>query len=179
MTRLGTDHRLLLLRHAKSAWDEQGAADHDRPLAPRGERAAELVAVFLAQRGPAPDLVLCSTALRTRQTLSRVLAHLAAPGRAPEVRYEHDLYLAEAGELLERLRAVPDSVGTVMLVGHNPGLEVLAARLAEQDDTGEMRRLHTGLPTGALVDFSVANAWRDLAPGGARLEAFHRPKDLV
>lgn len=173
---------LLLLRHAKSAWDEPHLSDHDRPLAPRGERAAELVGVFLAQRGIAPDLVLCSTAARTRQTLDRVLARVGATGSsrsgaqpAAEVQHERDLYLAGEGSLLARLRALPDVRECVLLVGHNPGLEELARTLAG-DGAAELR---AGLPTAALVEFEVPVAWRDLAPGSARLVALRRPKDLV
>jgi phosphohistidine phosphatase len=177
---------LVLLRHAKSAWGDERLADHDRPLAPRGERAAELLGVYLAQRAFAPDLVLCSTAARTRQTLDRVLAKLrsgAAAGKAdshapadPEVRHERRLYLASAEELLERLREIPERAQRVLLVGHNPGLEDLAGSLAGTSGREELRG---GLPTAACAELEVQGPWRALDRGGARLVSFRRPKDLV
>jgi phosphohistidine phosphatase len=181
---------LMLLRHAKSAWGDAELADHERPLAPRGERAAELVGVFLAQRGLVPDLVLCSTAMRTRQTLGRVLAqlgragaaekgasHAAAAALAPEVRHERGLYLADAGALLERLRELPDERRRVLLVGHNPGLEDLARALASEESAEALR---AGLPTAALVELELpVGSWRALEPGAARLARMRRPKDLV
>ena len=119
-------HRLLLLRHAKSSWDDPSLADHDRPLAPRGHRAAERMADHLRSSVPHPDLVLCSPALRTRETLDRMSN---AFGDA-EVVVDDELYGAGDDELLERLRAVDDRFETVAVIGHNPGIHDLAIALA-------------------------------------------------
>src|SRR4051794_26437716 len=118
--------RLYLLRHAKSSWKDPGLADHDRPLAGRGRRAAKAVARHLREQGIDPELVLCSTARRARETLERLEPAL---GRGA-VRVEPVLYGADAGALLEHLRGVSDAVGSVLVIGHNPGLQRLALGLA-------------------------------------------------
>src|SRR5436190_4340385 len=118
--------RIYLLRHAKSSWRDEDLADHDRPLAGRGRKAAKAMARHLRHESIQPELVLVSTALRVRQTLERIEPAL---GRR-SVRVEAALYGASARSLLERLRAVPDTVTSVMIIGHNPGLQQLALDLA-------------------------------------------------
>ena len=118
---------LYLLRHAKSSWADPALSDHERPLAPRGRRDAKRIAAHLLELGIAPELVLCSTALRTRETLELIRPALDA---AAIVELEAALYAAWAETLLERLREVPDERRSVMLIGHNPGLEDLALMLA-------------------------------------------------
>ena len=120
--------RLWLLRHAKSSWDDAGVRDEDRSLAPRGERAADRMRAYLETNDITPDLVLCSSALRARQTLARVLPAL---GPDLEVRIEAALYTFDAGVLIDRLRLVPAEAASVLLVGHNPALQDLAGRLAD------------------------------------------------
>ena len=110
--------RLWLLRHAKSSWEEPGLADHDRPLAPRGRKASKRIARWVSANGVQPELVLCSTAIRARATLDLISGALGSP----VVRFEDGIYHATAEGLLERLRTVPDDVGDVLVVGHNPGL---------------------------------------------------------
>jgi phosphohistidine phosphatase len=169
--------RLLLLRHAKSSWDEAGIADHDRPLAPRGERAAALMAAHLAQREASPGLVLCSSARRTRETLERLRLQLVGE---PAVCVERELYLADADVLLERVRRVDDRQGSVLLLGHNPGLAELAALLAGSGDADALAHLRRKFPTAALADLCFeVERWRDVAPGLGRLAAFAAPKDLI
>jgi phosphohistidine phosphatase len=166
--------RLILLRHAKSA---SGGDDHDRPLDERGERAAAAVGVFLAQQEVRPELVLCSSALRTRQTWEGVRAQL---GWDPPVRVERGLYLASAAALLERLRRVEDGVGSVLVVAHNPGTGDLAAALAGRGDSRALERLRARFPTAAVADLRLDAAhWGELRPGAAELRAFTTPKDLV
>ena len=109
---------LWLLRHAKSSWDEPGLADHDRPLAPRGRKAAKRIRRWAAEHDVRPDLVLCSTAVRARATLELVCRRSAHP----QVEIEDGLYHAWADDLLERLRASPADVDGVLVIGHNPGL---------------------------------------------------------
>ena len=169
-------NRLLLLRHAKAAPQvEDEAADRARPLAPRGEHAAAAIGRWLAAQDFAPDLVLCSTALRARQTLERVL--VALPGK-PRVIFEDALYLADVPTLLARLRAVEPGRGCVLLVGHNPGLHELAAALARDGSARLVRRLRDNMPTGALAGFELAAGWSSLGREPARLTAYVTPKEL-
>ena len=168
---------ILLLRHAKSAWGQPGLDDHDRPLNKRGERAAEAMAEYIVHNAPRPDLILCSTAVRTRQTLAPVAHRLANP--APPIALEKGLYLATEGELLVRLRAVPEDVRTVLLIGHNEGIGELARALAGDGEPATLARLREKFPTGALAILGLREvSWQDLAPGQADLLAFVRPRDL-
>lgn len=166
--------RLYLLRHAKSSWDDPGLADHDRPLAPRGRRAADRLARHCKREGIRPALVLCSSATRARDTLERI-----RPGLGPQTRVEADprLYAASATELLERLRRLPDALPSVMLVGHNPGLQELALLLVREGAGRE--RLEGKLPTGALAILTLRRlTWSGLHPGDAELTELVRPRDL-
>jgi len=121
-----------------------------------------------------PELVLCSSALRTRETLARIL-----PGLGPEliVRIEPSVYSFDADRLLERLQEVPDEVGSVMLVGHNPAMQELASLLAAEGDS--LDELRTGFPTAALAELDLrVGSWRRLAPGSGRLARFIVPREL-
>ncbi|HSJ18432.1 MAG TPA: histidine phosphatase family protein [Solirubrobacterales bacterium] len=163
--------RLYLLRHAKSSWDEPGLADRARPLAPRGRRASKLIAAYLRDERIAPDLVLCSPAKRTRQTLNRIELD------AGEVRFEDELYAASAGQLLTIVNGIDDDVRSAMAIGHNPGLRDLALQLAGSGgDVGTMR---AKFPTAALATLAFEGGWRELTPGGAELVAFVKPKQLA
>jgi phosphohistidine phosphatase len=163
------DRRLYLLRHAKSSWKESGIPDHDRPLAGRGRRAAKAMAAHLQAERVRPELVLCSSATRARQTFERV-----EPLGAREVHIERELYGADAATLLARLRDVPAGVGSVMVIAHNPGLEDLTRVLARQhDELGEK------FPTGALATLSFGDReWASLERGTAELVDFVRPREL-
>ena len=167
-----TAHTLLLLRHAKSSWVDPTLPDHDRPLASRGRRDAKRIAKHLAGLEFEPELVLCSSAVRTRETLELVRPALGNS----KVLFEDGLYGASSDELLARIRVVPDAVGSVMLIGHNPGLEQLALLLASSGD--ELRRLETKFPTAALATLAVETTWSRLAPGDAILTAYIVPKQL-
>ena len=165
--------RLYLLRHAKSSWKQPELADRERPLAGRGRRAAKAIARHIRQQGIAVDLVLCSPSRRTCDTLDRIESSLAGAS----VRYEAELYAASSDGLLEVLRGVPDGIASVMLIGHNPGLEDLALEIARPSP--ERRDIEQKFPTGALATLEFDGpAWRDLAPGAARLVGFVRPRDL-
>jgi phosphohistidine phosphatase len=167
--------QLFLLRHAKSGWGDPRLADHDRPLAPRGERAVPKVALQLSRWLDGPLLVLCSTALRTRQTLAHVESVLTVP---VAVEVERGLYLASASALLERVQGVDVEVGRVLVIGHNPGICELAADLCDPAAT-HSARLRNSFPTAALarLEFEVAD-WGAVEFGEGRLVAFVRPKDL-
>lgn len=178
---------LHLLRHAKSSWDDGGLPDHDRPLAPRGARAATVLGRYLRERGFRADLVLCSTARRAADTLDLVLAQgqatqgqaSQAPAGAPPVERERGLYLCGDRALLERVRRVPDEVGSVLLVAHNPDLQNLVLALAGSAGPGLLEAVAAKLPTGAFATLAFeAESWREVAPGAGRLEEFVVPKRL-
>jgi phosphohistidine phosphatase len=165
--------RLHLLRHAKSSRDDPTLSDRDRPLAPRGRRATKRIARWARKHDVRPQLVVSSSAVRARETLQGVLPGLGEP----EVWFEIALYAARAETLLERVRALPDEVEEVMLVGHNPGLVDLLLLLAEPGDLRE--RAEAKVPTGALATLEADIArWVELRPGGARLVAFVVPREL-
>jgi phosphohistidine phosphatase len=166
---------LLVLRHAKSSWADAGTPDHERPLNARGLRDAPRMGWHLAEAEPRPDRVLCSTALRARQTLEAVQDALPDP---PPVAFEPELYLAPAGRLLARLQRLGPGDETVLLVGHNPGLADLVHALAGDGRAEARGRLAEGLKTATLAVLRFEGPWARLAPGGARLEALVRPKDL-
>jgi len=164
----------MLLRHAKSSWADPALADVDRPLNRRGERAAAAMGAYLREHDLRPDVVLCSPARRTRQTLAAVEAEL---GDGFAVELAPDVYGGGPAVLLELLRALPDSAGAVMVVGHNPGLEELALLLAAPGN--ERARVGEKFPTGALAVLEAGcERWADLAPGGAELVAFVVPREL-
>jgi phosphohistidine phosphatase len=167
----------LLLRHVKSAWGTPGLDDHDRPLNRRGERSAEVMAEYIARHAPRPDLILCSTAVRTRLTLAPLMHRLATP--APPIALEKGLYLASEPSLLDRLQELPDEVGTVLLIGHNEGIGELAAHLAGQGRPGLLLAVREKFPTGALAVLRAPiDRWADLTNGSAELVDFVKPKDL-
>jgi phosphohistidine phosphatase len=166
--------RLWLLRHAKAAPIEIGA-DRDRPLTGKGERAAREIGAWAAQRHAEPELVLCSTAVRTRQTLALLLPFLVGK---PEIAYENELYLAEVPTLLERLRQVPDTCQSVLVVGHNPGLHSLGIMLLRSGSGALARRLIADMPTATLAGFALDVAWLGLGRGAGRLDMLATPKDL-
>jgi len=137
---------LYLLRHAKSSWADQTFPDRERPLAPRGRRDGKRIAKHLTRLRIEPELVLCSPAERTRETLELLRPAL---GEAGTTRLEAELYAASSDQLLERIRAVPAAVVALMVIGHNPGLQQLALALASSG--AELERLRTKFPTAALA----------------------------
>ena len=173
---------LTLLRHAKSDWPPPPAVgrpldDKLRPLSDRGRRDAPRMAAWMASQDLRPDLVLCSTATRTRETLELVKPSIAGP--ATRVRLLDDLYLAEADDLLELLQGADDTAAHIMVIGHNPGLHDLAVDLAGAGEKPLLRLLAPKLPTAAVVviDFSTDH-WSDIAFGAGRLRLFMAPKRL-
>jgi len=168
---------LSLLRHAKSSWANPRIDDFERPLNERGEDAAPRMAAFMARRGIAPELILCSPAVRTRQTLELVLPHL--PGN-PKVVYEDVLYLAAASALLKRVCKVAAKVRHTMAIGHAPGLHTLAQELAGAGTREDMQALAEKFPTAGLaVIVFAARTWAGVNRGAGRLELFMTPKRLT
>ncbi|HSA83245.1 MAG TPA: histidine phosphatase family protein [Geminicoccaceae bacterium] len=168
---------LLLMRHAKSSWDRPDLADAERPLAARGRKAAPLIARYLKEQRLIPDLVLCSPALRVRETWELMTPVL---GGAVACRTLHSLYAAPPSRLVEPLRRVADEVRVLLVIGHNPGLGSLAAGLAGAGPKKALERLRTKFPTGGLVVLTFEiERWAELAAGAGRLADFVRPKDLA
>lgn len=158
---------LYLLRHAKSSWKDSDLQDFDRPLSGRGREAAPLVGKLIRKRKLRVDLVLCSPAERARQTAALVKE---SAGLAAGLLYDERIYEADAARLLEVVSQAAEAVGTLLLVGHNPGLEELLTFL-----TGEERRL----PTAALACVALdVEKWGKARAGAGRLEWLVRPKDL-
>lgn len=170
--------QLLLLRHAKSSWDDPKMSDHARPLNARGWKSAEIMRRAMRDLGLAPDIVLVSSALRTLQTLES----LEPWDDQPLVEPMDQLYLANAAQLLAILRQVSNTARSVLLIGHNPGLHDLALLLAGPTalsaQNQRARRLAEGYPTGALTEFSIAGPWSTLDAGGGQLLRFLTPRDL-
>lgn len=167
--------RLILYRHAKSDWPS-GVKDHDRPLAPRGLKAAPLMGHYLAAEQLIPDLALVSSARRAQQTWN-----LSAPlfdEKIPQ-RDEAKIYLATASALLKLVQATEPSVRTLVMVGHNPGFEELAALLVGHGDRYAFARLREKFPTAAVavIDFAVED-WSEVAAHDGRLDRFVTPKML-
>ncbi|MEO8424390.1 MAG: histidine phosphatase family protein [Actinomycetota bacterium] len=165
---------LWLLRHAKSSWDDSEIEDRDRPLAPRGGRAADRIRDYLVAAGIRPALVLCSSALRARETLARVLP---AVEPEPDVRIESSLYTFDAAPLLHRLGEIPDGIASVMLVGHNPAIQELAVMLAARGD--RLDQLAQKYPTAALAEIEFpAGSWHDIGKMPGELTRFVVPREL-
>ncbi|MFF8669342.1 SixA phosphatase family protein [Streptomyces sp. NPDC015242] len=172
-TGAGPLRRLVVLRHAKSAWPVD-VADHERPLAPRGRRDAPAAGRALAAADCLPDLALCSTAVRARRTWELASAEWGTP---PPVRHDRRLYAAGPAGLLTVVRETPAEVETLLLIGHNPGLEELVLALAGDGLDDTLERVRTKFPTAAIAVLSWrGTAWRDLAPGAALLTSVTVPR---
>ncbi|MEZ0341806.1 histidine phosphatase family protein [Mycobacterium sp. pV006] len=163
-------HRtLVLLRHAKSGYPD-GVADHDRPLAPRGLREAVLAGDWIRTHLPPVEAVLCSTALRTRQTLERT-------GVDAPVRYVARLYDATPGMVLDEINSAAGHFdadpATLLVVGHEPVMSALSLKLAENTDTAAAQQIAVKFPTSALAVLRTQTTWDGLELGGAELREFH------
>ena len=158
---------LYLLRHAKSSWKHASLSDFDRPLKDRGRKAAKRIGKYLGREKLSDPLVLCSPAVRTRETADLVLKH---SDLRVEVRFDERIYEASLRDLLQVIADIPDDRQVAILIGHNPGFEELLAYL-----TGEGRRM----PTCALakIKFEV-ESWKDIKEDQGTLEWFVTPKQL-
>jgi phosphohistidine phosphatase len=168
-------HQLLLLRHAKSSWDEPKLADRDRSLNKRGRRAAGMMRQAMLDLGLTPDVVLVSPSRRTLETL----AAIEPWDDTPLVEQVELLYLATAPQMLGILQGMNETVRSVLLIGHNPGMHELSVQLAGSSVAGEAtQRLAHAFPTGALAEFAIATQWQRLDAAGTRLVRFLTPKEL-
>lgn len=170
--------RLLLLRHAKSAWPA-GVEDRDRPLNGRGRESAPVLAAYMVAEGLLPDFALISVAVRTRATFALMEPAFVEKASPCPSRVEERLYLAAPGTLLAAIRETPATVRTLMLIGHNPGLHDLAVGLVGHGDRYAFANLKEKMPTAALtvLDFAVED-WKEVAMKGGRLDRYVTPKTL-
>lgn len=166
---------LILMRHLKSGWDDPSLSDRERPLAQRGLDDGPRVRAALATRLPRPDVALCSTARRTRETLSQVLPDLPQEAAI----FSDAVYEASAQTLMRLAAALPDDADAALIVGHNPGLFDFAWTLARRSEAAGNPAL-TRFPTGATVGFALPiPAWSEIGPGRGAILAAFAPKTLV
>jgi phosphohistidine phosphatase len=182
----GAARKLVLLRHAKSAWPD--VPDHERPLARRGRRDAPAMGRWLRAAGYLPDLVLCSTARRARETWQLAEARL---GATPPATFDGRVYEASATQLLDLIRRAPPAARTLLIVGHDPALPELALTLAATTppapagtESGTapvavLDRMRAKFPTAAIAILEFTGNWDQLAPGSARLTRFVTPRGLT
>lgn len=164
---------IVLLRHAKADWPS--VPDHERPLADRGRLDAPAAGRRFADDGVTPDLALCSTSVRTRETWKLVAHEL--PHR-PRTVYEERLYDASLGDLLALLSETDDEIGSLLLIGHNPGMHALADALAGASDGDARARMHrVGFPTAAFAVLTFSGSWKTVEHGVGRLTGFWAPHD--
>lgn len=168
--------KVILLRHAKSSWDDPSLDDHDRPLNGRGQKSAPVIAAWLANRRHLPDRVLCSSSTRTRETVDRMKPEL--PG-LPDPEIDPELYHASPSAMRERLAQLPAECDTVMVVGHQPGLGALARKLSDGQERRRCRRAYEHFPTAAAAVLEVdVEDWAELDFAKARFVDFAKPREL-
>jgi phosphohistidine phosphatase len=169
--------RLTLLRHAKSDWDDPVARDFDRPLNRRGEKAALLMGQFAAKRKMQFDLLIASPAVRVVQTLE---TFFEGYGETLDARWDRRIYLASSPTLFDVVRDLPDSADSVLMAGHNPGLEELILDLVPDDGISPLREdVEVKFPTASIAVMDLAiDRWSKAADNVATLASFTRPRDL-
>lgn len=165
-------HRLVLLRHAKSSWAQEGQPDAERPLTGRGRRDAGAAGRWLVEHDVVPDRVLCSSATRTRETWQRAVFAGGASLTQAAVDEVDAIYQAETDTLVRLVRDLPETTNTALLVGHAPGLPALTALLSPQRVDGPL----DDFPTSTIVVFASATTWADTGPESVRLIAHAVPR---
>ena len=174
----GSTRRLILLRHAKSAWPDD-VTDHERPLAPRGRRDAPAAGKWLRKSDYVPDRVLCSTARRARETWQLAEENL---GSHPPAALEDRVYGASTADLLALARLTSADVHTLLIVGHDPAMRELTLELASERtgdaESEELARVRAKYPTASIAVLSFTGGWAELSPGQAWLEVFATPSDF-
>lgn len=172
-----TVKKLTLLRHAKSGWDDPVARDFDRPLNARGKRAAHRIGEYLRAHDIHYDHIVASPAIRVVETLE----HLSeGVGETVAPAWDKRVYLASAVSLLDVVHEVDDSHDSVLLVGHNPGLEDLVLMMVPDRPGDEARdQIEEKLPTASIVEISFpVDRWEDIRPNSGLVSRFVRPRDL-
>lgn len=168
--------QLLLMRHAKSSWSNPSLHDFDRTLNERGHSAADIMAIYLSNSYPLPDQIACSTAQRTRETLGYLLKTYTHP---LNVILTRKIYEAPYGAIMELVHGVSDDVQTLMIVGHNPGMEEMAFSLCGDGDAKAFETLGFKYPTAACAHLSFdVERWSDVTRGCGYLKDFACPKSI-
>ena len=169
--------RLMLLRHAKSDWSSSGMQDATRPLSERGEAAARLMGGYMARHSLVPQRVLCSPARRTRETWAGIAAQWPAD---TDIVFDDRLYAATPQIILSIVRAQNDATPTLLVIGHNPGLQETAELLIAAGDVESRERLHEKFPTAALavIDFAV-DKWGRIHERSGRLDRYVTPRSIA
>ena len=169
--------RLMLFRHAKAERSLPGGRDHDRALATRGRDDAPKLGAYMARHALVPDAVLVSSAARTRETWERAASAFA---RVPPATIEDRLYDAGPNAILQVVQKTEPRIGTLLVVGHNPGLHELALMLVAKGERAARRELEGGFPTGALAVIAFTlDDWSDLSADSGRLERYIVPRSLA
>ena len=166
--------RLIIVRHAKSSWQQAGISDFERPLAPRGQHDAPLIAADMAARGLRPALFLVSAAQRTRETLGfflRIFSHDSV------LRIDNALYDGDRDGYIDRVNELTDAYGDILLLGHNPSVQDAALLLAGTGKEPDLSRMANKFPTGAYAVLSFAAAIAQ--PGAGHLDCFVEPRNLA
>ncbi|MBX4863931.1 histidine phosphatase family protein [Rhizobium leguminosarum bv. viciae] len=168
-------HRLILLRHAKSAWPD-GVADRERPLTDRGRKAAPVIGAYMAREKLIPDLALVSPARRARETWKLVRG---AFSKKVSEREAADIYEVSAERILDMIRAVEPGIRTLLIIGHNPGMENAASLIVADGDADAVGRMREKFPTAALavIDFDL-DRWDEIGTGTGYLAQFVTPRSL-
>ncbi|MBF0454489.1 MAG: histidine phosphatase family protein [Magnetococcales bacterium] len=167
--------QLLIMRHAKSAWDTEAATDFERPLAKRGKTDAPRMGKWLEEQGLIPDHVVSSPAQRAKQTTMKVCKVMDV--KKSKVNWDPRVYGAGTEDLLETLAEVPSKASRVLLVGHNPGLEFLLSYLASEDGEG-ISPEHYLIKTATVVVLDMPDDWKHIKPGSAKALKIQHPKEL-
>ena len=172
---------LYLLRHAKSSWKDETLDDFDRPLNKRGKKAALMMGQYFASTKIHPEMIYCSKAKRCKATLK----HLLTEGFSPHQQvYLNQLYLASSDELFKIIQSTSETVRSLMIIGHNPGLETLALKLMEDKTHPDYLSIRQKFPTAAFVHIKIntdtaSQSWSGLAPNSGRLYCYTTPKQLL
>jgi len=169
--------RLCIMRHAKSDWSNPALSDAERTLNARGVKSADFLAGFIIDQGWTPDHALCSTAVRARSTIKPLAERL---GAKCGIDYRDDLYMAMPNDLLSFIRDLDDGNETVLIVAHNPGLEMLAVNLANDESSKFAEQMADHFPTGALAVFSFnVDSWSDVKSGTGDVLFYGKPRELM
>jgi len=169
--------RLCIMRHAKSDWSDPTAPDSQRTLNERGRKSAAFLADLIVERGWTPERALCSTAVRARSTIEPLADKL---GSGCVIDYRDDLYMAMPDGLLDIIKAQDDACSTLLIVAHNPGLEMLGVQLADDASAEAAAKMEDHFPTGTLVVFEFkTDTWGKISPGSGHVAFFGRPRELM
>ncbi len=168
--------QLLLMRHAKSSWDNPKISDFERPLNPRGKRASKLMGTFMFDNKMSPDLVLCSAAQRTKETFKRLIPQL---DKEPEVKFSKLLYEGAVSDYLNEIASKGTKHQSVLVIGHSPIIQLLAINLIKNTECKDYFRVAHHFPTAALANIELnLKSWSDLKLRSGTLLGYYLPREL-